>query len=36
MDPTILTLLGMVGSGFVAAITQDVWRWLVARARRYR
>ena len=28
MDPLIWAFLGVVGAGFVAAITQDAWRWV--------
>jgi hypothetical protein len=31
MDPLIWMILGVVGAGFVAAITQDVWRWIADR-----
>jgi hypothetical protein len=31
MDPLIWAFLGVVGAGLVAAITQDVWRWIAAR-----
>lgn len=28
MPKALLTFLGVVGAGFVAAITQDAWHWL--------
>jgi len=31
MDPLIWTILGVAGSGLIAAITQDVWRWIAGR-----
>jgi hypothetical protein len=31
MGPWIRAILGVVGAGFIAAITQDAWRWVADR-----
>jgi hypothetical protein len=34
MDPLIWAFLGVVASSLIAAITQDVWRWIADRLSR--